>query len=109
MEPGAGGFVFLIKHVETEERSVLKVSFVKEEKKKEFEKQIEFWKELCSKETHIVILENWFFDDTYGCIVMEFCGNGDLATLIKKKILENERFSEYVFIYLFFYACIYLS
>jgi hypothetical protein len=28
---------------------------------------------------------------------MEFCGGGDLEMLIKKRILENQKFSEEVF------------
>jgi serine/threonine protein kinase len=122
MEPGTGGAVYLIEHLKTKERNVLKTMFVNDKKKEEFEKQIKFWKELCSKEeSHIVILKEYFYDESSGCLsfysltdsvfvhiyllvslfislgtIMEFCSHGDLATRIERKKLEGEKFSEFV-------------
>jgi serine/threonine protein kinase len=98
-----------VDHSETKKQSILKVSYVDEKKKDEFEKQIGFWKELCLKDMHIVILKDCFYDNLNACffilffcelilvIFMEYCKSRDLATLILMKKQKNEKFTEAVF------------
>lgn len=94
MKPGAGGNVFLVQHTKTHEKFVLKVSFVEEDKKKQFEEQMNFWKTLCAESEYFVLLKEYFFDGRNSCIIMEFCEKGDLETLIKKKQKEKGKFEE---------------
>jgi hypothetical protein len=69
LEPGSGGLVFLIEHVKTKQQSVLKISYVDEKRKAEFEKQIDFWKNLNLKDEHIVILKENLYDNTNACLI----------------------------------------
>lgn len=86
--------MFLVEHMITKEKYVLKHSFITDDKKTGFENQMGLWKELCSKSQNVVVLQEYFFDGSNACIIMEFCEGGDLETKIKRIKLEQGKLRE---------------
>jgi hypothetical protein len=68
IKPGANGIVFLVKHTSSGEMRILKVCFVEEQEKKDFEEQINHWKKLCVMDDHIVIYKENFYDGLNACL-----------------------------------------
>jgi hypothetical protein len=63
MTPGAQASVFLAEHEDGDlkEKVVFKCFLVEEEDKDRLEEQIIFWKKLCLKNSHIVLLKGFHY------------------------------------------------
>lgn len=96
LKQGAQGLVCVVENVKTKTQHALKSLPVNVSKKGEFEKGIEMWKVLRGSlaRDSFVAYEEHFYEGNKALLVMEYCINGDLETLIKKKMSKNERFSE---------------
>lgn len=96
MKRGSQGFVYLVEEVRSHEQCALKSLPMEESKKVDFEKMIEAWKTMGKSKSKdfIVSLKEHFYEDSTAIVIMEFCGGGDLETLMKKKALEGEKFTE---------------
>lgn len=87
--------MYVVEDSNTHEKLVLKMSFVEETKKAEFEKVNKTWRTLSTSCDFVVGFKELFYEGPNSCIVMEWCEGGDLDTLIKKRKLGNEKFTPY--------------
>jgi serine/threonine protein kinase len=72
-----------------------------EEKKQKLEELVAVWKVAMAKSEYIVKYTDHWYDDNnqYSYILMEYCGGGDLAQEIQKRIKEKRQFSQEVYRY----------
>jgi hypothetical protein len=68
MRSGAGAAVCLVEHMISKEKCVLKCSYIEENERSKFEEQMKFWGKLCSKSEEIVVLKEYFFNETNACL-----------------------------------------
>lgn len=96
MKRGAQGFVFVVKNTSTCVQYVLKSLVIDESKKADFEKMILAWKVLCKSnaKNFIVPYIEHFYEGRNTIVIMEYCVKGDLESLIRKRFLENQKFTE---------------
>lgn len=94
LRPGAQGNIYVVEDQRNQERLVLKSTFIEPAKKTDFEKFVSIWKSLSVSCEHIVQFKDFFHEGTNGFVLMEYCENGDLDSLVKKKKMEGTKFSE---------------
>jgi serine/threonine protein kinase len=121
--PSSGGNVYRVKEETTGNDYILKRSYISrpndstndnesDEKQKEseeynkqkqkYEELISKWKKAQEKTEYIVkYINHWYDSDdkNYSYIEMEYCAKGDLANEITKRIKENKKFSEEVYLF----------
>jgi hypothetical protein len=72
---GAQGFVFLVEHIKTKEKYVLKQVFIDEAKKAEIEKVVLIWKLLCespAKDYFVKYIDHFFLKvEVQVCILLK--------------------------------------
>lgn len=96
LNSGAQGSVHIVNDIKTKETFCLKVMIIEESLKKEFNSTMEFLKSVSESDESNVFVKyvEHFFENEKGILVMEYCSGGDLQTLIKKKAIEKDKFSE---------------
>jgi serine/threonine protein kinase len=103
----------VVEDVETQKQYVMKSIIIQEQKKADFEGMVKNWKLLRTSKAKDFIVEyvehffkgkNTSYYFIHLClilfyfivVIMEYCVGGDLESLIKKKVLENTKFTEEV-------------
>lgn len=94
LHPGAGLDVYLVENLKNRDKLVLKSRVVERTKRGEFEKLIVSWKELSDSCEFISKFTDFFYEENYAIVLMDFCDGNDLDTLIKKKKKEKGKFPE---------------
>ena len=105
-EIGGSGDVFKVEKQSTKKKMVIKVIRVGKEGTDEFNQnlkviqtEIEVGIKLGNLCKFLVQLTEFFMEEDYCCLVMEFCSGGDLQKIFDKK----NRLSQPVFLFFFFY------
>jgi serine/threonine protein kinase len=115
LRPGAQGYVYVVDEVKTGLQFVMKAIFVENVPQGEVEEMITNWKKfnLSKGKNYFVKYFEHFYENKFcsflffnltclfiylfiSVIVMEWCKDGDLETVILKNLAENKKFSEEV-------------
>lgn len=90
-----GGF-FILEKIGTSEKRWLKSLLIEDSKMSAFEENILVWKSISeSKEKKFFVEFNEIiFEGNQAMIVLDYCENGNLESLIKKRKRENQKFEE---------------
>jgi hypothetical protein len=73
LPPGTGGYVYVVEHLITHEKMVLKSSYVDESKREKFEKVTLAWKTASNLSEYIVKFKDFFYKGPTACLMLFIC------------------------------------